>query len=93
MSDSPPSKPPFRSPNAPRSAADSTGSPASAVPEKWVVCPTCKGESLYAASNRYRPFCSERCKNIDLGAWASESFAVPAEAPPEDQPYGDAKLQ
>lgn len=63
------------------------------VAQRWVPCPTCKGDSLYAASNRFRPFCSERCKNIDLGAWASESFAVPAEAPPEDQIYGDAKLQ
>jgi endogenous inhibitor of DNA gyrase (YacG/DUF329 family) len=30
---------------------------------------------------------------MDLGAWASESFRMPAEAPPDDQPYGDAKLQ
>jgi hypothetical protein len=86
MSDSSSSK-------APSAVTDATTSAHSAVPEKWVVCPTCKGESLYAARNRYRPFCSERCKNIDLGAWASESFAVPAEAPPEDQIYGDAKLQ
>jgi endogenous inhibitor of DNA gyrase (YacG/DUF329 family) len=27
--------------------------------------------------NRYRPFCSERCKMIDLGAWANESYRVP----------------
>ena len=45
-----------------------------------VVCPTCGGDSVYAASNPSRPFCSERCKNIDFGAWASESFRV--EAPP-----------
>jgi endogenous inhibitor of DNA gyrase (YacG/DUF329 family) len=31
----------------------------------------------------FRPFCSERCKKIDLGAWASEQFAVPA-IPPEE---------
>jgi uncharacterized protein len=34
---------------------------------KIVVCPSCGGESLYAASNPFRPFCSERCKNIDFG--------------------------
>lgn len=58
-----------------------------------VVCPTCAGDSVYAAGNSFRPFCSERCKKIDLGAWASENFRMPAEAPPEDQEYGDPKLQ
>ena len=60
---------------------------------RWVTCPTCKGESLYSPANRYRPFCSERCKNIDLGAWANEEFRVPDESPPDDQPFGDPKLQ
>jgi endogenous inhibitor of DNA gyrase (YacG/DUF329 family) len=49
-----------------------------AVPEKIVTCPQCKGDSVYSPRNAYRPFCSERCKNLDLGAWASESFRVPA---------------
>ena len=35
-----------------------------------VACPQCGGKSVYAPSNPYRPFCSERCKNLDLGAWA-----------------------
>jgi endogenous inhibitor of DNA gyrase (YacG/DUF329 family) len=60
---------------------------------KTVVCPTCAGDSVFAPSNPYRPFCCERCKNIDFGAWASESFRVPTEAPPEDDLYGDPKLQ
>ena len=41
-----------------------------------VRCPHCGGDSVYAPSNPYRPFCSERCKNYDLGAWASESDAA-----------------
>jgi endogenous inhibitor of DNA gyrase (YacG/DUF329 family) len=41
-----------------------------------VRCPACRGDSIYAPSNPFRPFCSERCKNMDLGAWASESFRV-----------------
>ncbi len=61
--------------------------------EKIVRCPGCGGESVFAPSNLYRPFCSERCKNFDLGAWASEEFRVPTEAPPEDIPFGDPKLQ
>jgi endogenous inhibitor of DNA gyrase (YacG/DUF329 family) len=60
---------------------------------KIVVCPTCNGDSIFAPSNAFRPFCSERCKSIDFGAWASESFCMPTETPPEDQVYGDAKLQ
>lgn len=66
---------------------------ASAPETRIVTCPQCGGDSVYAPSNRWRPFCSERCKKIDLGAWASESFRVPTEAPPEDEPYGDPKLQ
>ena len=44
-----------------------------------VRCPQCGGESLWSAANTYRPFCSERCKLIDLGAWASESYRVPVQ--------------
>ena len=58
-----------------------------------VKCPTCGGPSVFAPSNRFRPFCGERCRQIDLGDWASEEFRVPAEAPPEDEPYGDPRLE
>lgn len=54
-------------------------------PAKVVTCPTCAGDSIYAASNPFRPFCSERCKNIDLGAWANEDFRMPTTGLPEDQ--------
>ena len=46
---------------------------------RMVRCPQCSGESLWSAENKYRPFCSERCKLIDLGAWASESYRVPVQ--------------
>lgn len=45
---------------------------------RTVRCPACGGDSRYASDNPYRPFCSARCKNLDLGAWASEDFRVPA---------------
>ncbi len=51
---------------------------------RTVRCPACSGESLYAPENPYRPFCSARCKGIDFGAWASESFRLPASPSPED---------
>jgi endogenous inhibitor of DNA gyrase (YacG/DUF329 family) len=46
---------------------------------RTVRCPACSGPSLYAPENRFRPFCCERCKLHDLGAWASESFRIEAE--------------
>ncbi|MCV2350003.1 DNA gyrase inhibitor YacG [Paucibacter sp. Y2R2-4] len=52
--------------------------------ERIVPCPTCRGDSIFAPSNMWRPFCSQRCRQIDLGAWASESFAVEASPPVED---------
>ncbi|MBK9443786.1 MAG: DNA gyrase inhibitor YacG [Comamonadaceae bacterium] len=55
------------------------------VPARLVDCPGCGGPSLYAPSNVYRPFCSQRCKQIDLGAWASEQFTLPA---PVDRAVG-----
>lgn len=58
-----------------------------------VRCPACGGDSVYAPTNPFRPFCSERCRNLDLGAWASESFRVPDESPPDDLPFGDPKEQ
>ncbi|MBV7316458.1 DNA gyrase inhibitor YacG [Shewanella sp. NIFS-20-20] len=42
-----------------------------------VKCPTCQTEVQWTTDNKFRPFCSERCKLIDLGEWASESYAIP----------------
>jgi endogenous inhibitor of DNA gyrase (YacG/DUF329 family) len=49
-----------------------------------VKCPSCRTPCVYAPSNKWRPFCSERCRSIDLGAWASESYRVPVKPDPED---------
>ena len=43
-----------------------------------VKCPHCKSEFEYYSSD-YRPFCSKRCKMIDLGKWLDEGYSVPAE--------------
>jgi uncharacterized protein len=55
-----------------------------------VNCPQCQLASVWSAANPYRPFCSERCKLIDFGAWANGDYAIPVEAPPE--PGEDAEL-
>ena len=44
---------------------------------KTVPCPRCGAQAPYSPENRWRPFCSERCRVIDLGAWASEAYRVP----------------
>ncbi|MEW6563102.1 MAG: DNA gyrase inhibitor YacG [Pseudomonadota bacterium] len=49
---------------------------------RLVNCPQCGKESEWSPENRYRPFCSERCKMIDLGAWATENYRLEeSEAP------------
>jgi endogenous inhibitor of DNA gyrase (YacG/DUF329 family) len=42
-----------------------------------VSCPQCGNSSPWDSANPYRPFCSERCKMVDLGAWATESYRIP----------------
>lgn len=53
-------------------------------PRRMVTCPTCGGDSVYAADNPFRPFCSERCKNVDFGAWATESYRLAARPSPTE---------
>ena len=42
-------------------------------------CPQCGARVVWGPASPYRPFCSERCKMIDLGAWATESYRIPVE--------------
>ena len=46
---------------------------------KEVNCPTCGAAVQWQPSNKFKPFCSERCKLIDLGEWASEGYKIPSE--------------
>jgi len=48
-------------------------------PARIVACPTCRKPVHWSEANRFRPFCSERCRLIDLGAWAEERHRIPAE--------------
>jgi len=52
---------------------------------KSVPCPRCGAPAPFGPQNKWRPFCSERCKSIDLGDWASERFRVPKNEGPEDE--------
>ena len=44
-----------------------------------VKCPTCQTEVIWNTEAKYRPFCSQRCQLIDLGAWASDEHSIAGE--------------
>jgi len=44
---------------------------------RTVACPTCGARVPWTPESKFRPFCSARCKTIDLGAWANESYRIP----------------
>lgn len=49
-----------------------------------VRCPNCGRVARYDASNAFRPFCSERCKLLDLGQWATEGYRIAGDETPGD---------
>ena len=51
-----------------------------------ITCPICKKNAKWD-NNPFRPFCSERCRLIDLGKWASGEYRVPGEK--KDLPEGE----
>jgi uncharacterized protein len=53
---------------------------------RTVACPICQNKLEWSGKSPFRPFCSERCKLVDLGAWASDAYRVAAqeEAPDEE---------
>jgi endogenous inhibitor of DNA gyrase (YacG/DUF329 family) len=56
-----------------------------------VKCPRC-GQETDTAANPFRPFCSERCKMIDLGNWIQGAYRIPTRDADEDedgQPSGE----
>lgn len=46
--------------------------------KRTVNCPNCRESVVYDVSNPYRPFCSERCKVMDIASWATEAYRIPA---------------
>jgi uncharacterized protein len=45
-----------------------------------INCPTCDKPGTWKADNAFRPFCSHRCKLIDLGEWADDSRTIPGDS-------------
>jgi endogenous inhibitor of DNA gyrase (YacG/DUF329 family) len=46
-----------------------------------VACPQCGVAVPWTAESKWKPFCSERCKLIDLGEWAAERYRIEVEPP------------
>lgn len=57
-----------------------------------VRCPHCGGRSIYTAGNPWRPFCSERCRQLDLGAWGNEDYRV-ATPPQSEEDLGSGPAE
>ena len=61
---------------------------------RYVSCPRCGAQVPWVPASLHRPFCSERCRTVDLGAWATERYRVAAvesdaaieDAPPPEPP-------
>lgn len=51
---------------------------------RYVQCPTCGKQVKWGPEAKWRPFCSERCRIIDLGDWASEKHRLPSDERPSD---------
>ncbi|MDP9148819.1 MAG: DNA gyrase inhibitor YacG [Myxococcota bacterium] len=49
-----------------------------------LACPICRRPAGSRAENTAFPFCSARCKQIDLGAWLDEKYRVPTSEPPDE---------
>lgn len=56
-----------------------------------VACPTCGKAVEWTERQKWRPFCSERCKLIDLGDWLAEEHRIPGDPalPPGEGPSGN----
>ena len=49
-----------------------------------VKCPQCGADVSWTPASTWRPFCSERCRTLDFGAWASQAYRVPVVERDED---------
>ncbi|MCG1041359.1 DNA gyrase inhibitor YacG [Mycetohabitans sp. B8] len=54
-----------------------------------VHCPTCGKKVEWKPESRFRPFCSARCKQIDLGAWATGKYTIGSDDRPADESHSD----
>lgn len=56
-----------------------------------VKCPSCSQPVVWGTASTFKPFCSDRCRLLDLGAWATEKYAIPAASPPDLENFDTTK--
>jgi endogenous inhibitor of DNA gyrase (YacG/DUF329 family) len=56
---------------------------------RQIACPSCGAQTTWCPENPWRPFCSERCKLIDLGAWASTAYRIASPVAEEEKTAED----
>jgi endogenous inhibitor of DNA gyrase (YacG/DUF329 family) len=61
------------------------------MPDAQLRCPLCHRPTVWV-DNDNRPFCSERCRLIDLGAWIEERYRVPDDPLPPTEEAGQSDL-
>jgi endogenous inhibitor of DNA gyrase (YacG/DUF329 family) len=60
---------------------------------RLIRCPTCQKRTRYDVTNPSRPFCSDRCKNVDIVGWAEEKYQIPTQSLLEEDgsnPHSDS---
>lgn len=55
--------------------------------KKLIDCPRCGEKAEWSENNAFRPFCSERCRLIDLGAWANEEYQIATNSNQDENDY------
>ena len=56
-----------------------------------VQCPTCSKAVAWVAASKFRPFCSDRCRLIDLGEWADGNRSIPSDPEHDDVTESDIR--
>lgn len=78
--------------NVMASSVDDIAKASSGNRRRTVDCPACNRATEFSPANPWRPFCSERCKKIDLGAWASEQYRIAGDQDSDDDLPGSDEL-
>ena len=60
--------------------------------KKPIKCPECGKATEYSPENEYRPFCSKRCRLIDLGEWIDGSYKINSEENSQESQYLEEEL-
>ena len=58
-----------------------------------IKCPTCERAVAWAVESKFRPFCSDRCRLIDLGEWAEGNRAIPMDPDHDDVMESDLGVE